>query len=106
VIIKTDFFFAVDYIEGAGSIADKRHKTWQRLVLMRLEEIGNHRFASVFQNPIKDQDAPGYYNIVKQPMDLKTIKKRLRDSVCLHFCKSAYSPVCDTNSYLYFGHRL
>jgi len=48
---------------------------------MILLEISNHRFASVFQNPIREQDAPGYYDIVKQPMDLRTLKKRLREGV-------------------------
>ncbi|CAG8460127.1 27374_t:CDS:2, partial [Racocetra persica] len=60
---------------------DKKQKTWLKLAMMMLHEIGNHKFASVFQNPIKEQDAPGYYSIVKQPMDLKTLKKRLRDGV-------------------------
>jgi bromodomain-containing protein 8 len=50
---------------------------------MILHEINNHRFASVFQNPIREQDAPGYYDIVKQPMDLKSLKKRLREGVIL-----------------------
>ncbi|RIA87662.1 hypothetical protein C1645_273560 [Glomus cerebriforme] len=58
---------------------DKKLKTWQKLVSMILHEINNHRFASVFQNPIREQDAPGYYEIVKQPMDLRTLKKRLRE---------------------------
>ncbi|CAG8491464.1 4160_t:CDS:2 [Funneliformis mosseae] len=58
---------------------DKKLKTWQKLVSMILLEISNHRFASVFQNPIRDQDAPGYYDIVKQSMDLRTLKKRLRE---------------------------
>ncbi|GBC08089.1 hypothetical protein RclHR1_00790039 [Rhizophagus clarus] len=58
---------------------DKKLKTWQKLVNMILHEINNHRFASVFQNPIREQDAPGYYDIVKQPMDLKSLKRRLRE---------------------------
>ncbi|RIB03174.1 hypothetical protein C2G38_2123669, partial [Gigaspora rosea] len=70
-------------ISGAdASENDKKQKTWLKLATMMLHEIGNHKFASVFQNPIKEQDAPGYYSIVKQPMDLKTLKKRLRDGVC------------------------
>ncbi|CAG8567573.1 9087_t:CDS:2, partial [Acaulospora morrowiae] len=63
------------------SLDDKRQKTWMKLVGMIMQEISNHRYASVFQNPIREQDAPGYYDIVKQSMDLKTLKKRLRDGV-------------------------
>ncbi|CAG8484590.1 11956_t:CDS:2 [Ambispora gerdemannii] len=61
--------------------AEKRHKTWQRLVNMLLQEFANHRYAGLFQNPIREIDAPGYYNIVKQPMDLKTIKKHIREGI-------------------------
>ncbi|RHZ82208.1 hypothetical protein Glove_112g34 [Diversispora epigaea] len=64
-----------------SSVDDKKQKTWQKLVAMILQEISNHRYASVFQNPIREQDAPGYYDIVKQPMDLRTLKKRLRDGI-------------------------
>jgi hypothetical protein len=66
---------------------DKKLKTWQKLVAMILHEISNHRFASVFQNPIREQDAPGYYDIVKQPMDLRTLKRRLREGVFNYFIK-------------------
>ncbi|KAG9303883.1 hypothetical protein G9A89_005793 [Geosiphon pyriformis] len=62
-----------------ASYVDKRHKTWQRLVNMLLQEFNNHRFAGLFQTPIREVDAPGYYNIVKHPMDLKTIKKNVRE---------------------------
>lgn len=32
-------------------------------------------------NPIKETNAPRYYDIVKQPMDLKTIKSRIKNGV-------------------------
>lgn len=60
---------------------------------MILQEISNHRYASVFQNPIREQDAPGYYDIVKHPMDLRTLKKRLRDGVCLEALLTGCHPL-------------
>ncbi|KAL0096568.1 Bromodomain-containing protein [Phycomyces blakesleeanus] len=32
-------------------------------------------------NPIKEANAPMYYTIVRQPMDLKMIKARVRDGI-------------------------
>ncbi|CAJ0905908.1 10306_t:CDS:10 [Entrophospora sp. SA101] len=58
---------------------NKKLKKWLKLVSMILHEISNHRCASLFQNPIREQDAPGYNEIVNHPTDLKTLKRRLRD---------------------------
>ncbi|KAG8907018.1 hypothetical protein FRB99_005538 [Tulasnella sp. 403] len=41
--------------------------------------ISQHRVAVLFHNPIKDGDAPDYSDIVKRPMDLKTMKGRIKD---------------------------
>ncbi|KAJ2580966.1 hypothetical protein GGH95_002316 [Coemansia sp. RSA 1836] len=33
----------------------------------------------MFISPIKSADAPNYYEVIRQPLDLKTIKNRIRD---------------------------
>lgn len=33
----------------------------------------------MFQNPVKKSEAPDYYDIIKRPMDLKTIRNRIKD---------------------------
>ncbi|KAJ2261757.1 hypothetical protein GGI01_002054 [Coemansia sp. RSA 376] len=33
----------------------------------------------MFISPIKSADAPSYYEVIRQPLDLKTIKNRIRD---------------------------
>lgn len=43
------------------------------------QQISQHRSGNVFHNPIKKSDAPDYYDIIKRPMDLKTIKSRIKD---------------------------
>lgn len=42
-------------------------------------QISQHRNGNIFHNPIKPSEAPDYYDIVRRPMDLKTIKARIRD---------------------------
>ncbi|KAF9174362.1 Bromodomain-containing protein 8 [Mortierella sp. AD010] len=54
-------------------------KKWKKILMMIWADIANHRFGAVFMQPIKEQDAPGYYYMIKRPMDLKSIKERIRD---------------------------
>ncbi|KAF9918589.1 Bromodomain-containing protein 8 [Lobosporangium transversale] len=54
-------------------------KKWKKILMMIWSDIANHRFGAVFMQPIKEQDAPGYYYMIKRPMDLKSIKERIRD---------------------------
>lgn len=42
-------------------------------------QISQHRNGNIFHNPIKTSEAPDYYDIVKRPMDLKTVKSRIRE---------------------------
>ncbi|KAF8525354.1 Bromodomain-containing protein [Gautieria morchelliformis] len=42
-------------------------------------QISQHRNGNIFHNPIKDSEAPDYHEIVKRPMDLKTMKTRIKD---------------------------
>jgi len=44
-------------------------------------QISQHRNGTVFHHPIKPSEAPDYQDIVKRPMDLKTIKARVRDGM-------------------------
>ena len=42
-------------------------------------QISQHRNGNIFHNPIKNSEAPDYHEIVKRPIDLKTIKARVKD---------------------------
>jgi bromodomain-containing protein 8 len=46
--------------------------------MMLHSDISNHRNGTIFQNPIKPSEAPDYHEIVKRPMDLKTMKARIK----------------------------
>ena len=49
------------------------HRTCQTM----LDDITSHKHASIFAHAVKHKDAEGYYDIIKRPTDLSTIKKAL-----------------------------
>ncbi|ORZ22544.1 hypothetical protein BCR42DRAFT_406414 [Absidia repens] len=59
----------------------QRQKSWQKNVNLLWREIANHKNGAIFMNPIKETQAPLYYQAVKYPMDLKMIKNRIREGV-------------------------
>ncbi|KAL5527788.1 hypothetical protein ACEPAG_6589 [Sanghuangporus baumii] len=63
----------------AGTKDAKERKRFQSVILMLHAQITAHRNGTIFHNPIKHSEAPDYQDIVKRPMDLKTIKNRVKD---------------------------
>ncbi|KAM5540514.1 hypothetical protein V8D89_005972 [Ganoderma adspersum] len=59
-------------------VSDKR---FQNMIGMLHSQISAHRYGNIFHNPIKKSEAPDYHDIVKRPMDLKTIKARVKDGL-------------------------
>lgn len=57
------------------------NKRFQNVIGMLHSQISQHRNGNIFHNPIKDSEAPDYREIVKRPMDLKTIKARIKDGI-------------------------
>ncbi|KAG7449167.1 uncharacterized protein BT62DRAFT_1073683 [Guyanagaster necrorhizus] len=56
-------------------------KRFQNVIGMLHSQISQHRSGNIFHNPIKASEAPDYRDIVKRPVDLKTIKARIKDGV-------------------------
>ncbi|PBL02599.1 hypothetical protein ARMGADRAFT_1159114 [Armillaria gallica] len=56
-------------------------KRFQNVIGMLHAQISQHRSGNIFHNPIKASEAPDYHDIVKRPVDLKTIKARIKDGV-------------------------
>ncbi|KAH7909446.1 hypothetical protein BJ138DRAFT_1089454 [Hygrophoropsis aurantiaca] len=57
------------------------NKRFQTVITMLHAQISQHRNGNIFHNPIKNSEAPDYHDIIKRPMDLKTIKARIKDGV-------------------------
>ncbi|KAG9046362.1 hypothetical protein FS837_004586 [Tulasnella sp. UAMH 9824] len=54
-------------------------KRFQGVITMLHGQICTHRNGNLFHNPVKESEAEGYFDIVKRPMDLKTIKTKIKD---------------------------
>ena len=55
------------------------HRNFNRTCGAMLDEIMSHKHASIFTTAVKPKDAEGYYDIIKRPTDLSTIKKALNN---------------------------
>jgi Bromodomain len=65
---------------GRPPAADSQtSKKFQTVIIMVHAQISQHRNGNIFHNPIKTSEAPDYYDIVKRPMDVKTIKAHIRE---------------------------
>ena len=53
--------------------ASERHRTTRSLVILQ--------YGPLFRAPVTEEEAPGYFDVIKQPMDLSTIKERLNSGV-------------------------
>ncbi|TDL29738.1 hypothetical protein BD410DRAFT_38645 [Rickenella mellea] len=66
---------------ASGPKSLKERKRFQSVIYMLHSQISQHRNGNIFHNPIKKSEAADYYDIVKRPMDLKTIKARVKDGL-------------------------
>lgn len=56
-----------------------KHRKNEKVLMMLFNEVSNHTHGNLFHAPIREQDAPDYYALVRHPIDLKTIKARIKD---------------------------
>nr|XP_019010233.1 uncharacterized protein I206_04701 [Kwoniella pini CBS 10737]OCF49014.1 hypothetical protein I206_04701 [Kwoniella pini CBS 10737] len=64
---------------GQGFKPTPSQKSSQKLLYSLLDTISQHRNGNVFQNPVKKTEASDYHQIIKRPMDLKTIRARIKE---------------------------
>ncbi|KAK7005525.1 Bromodomain-containing protein, partial [Favolaschia claudopus] len=78
--------------QGAGPSALRRRTTgrteeqvalkrFQTVINMVHNQISQHRNGNIFHNLIKVSEAPDYHDIVKRPIDLRTIKAKVKDGI-------------------------
>ncbi|CAH7688339.1 Bromodomain-containing protein, partial [Phakopsora pachyrhizi] len=53
--------------------------SFRRRMIKTHSSVQSNPVSAVFRKPVKDSDAPGYSVIVKRPMDLRTLARKLRD---------------------------
>ncbi|CEI93266.1 hypothetical protein RMCBS344292_07505 [Rhizopus microsporus] len=68
-------------LEITTKLENQRQKSWQKSVQLLWQEIANHKSGPLFLNPVKKNKAPFYNRIVKRPLDLKTIKHKVREGI-------------------------
>ncbi|KAI1748533.1 hypothetical protein F4782DRAFT_356619 [Xylaria castorea] len=78
------------------------HVLWTRafhkISMTALDQIIGHRYANMFANPIKPRLAPGYYEIILRPQDLKGIQKAITAGSKAAAATVATMPDADANS--------
>ncbi|GHJ86271.1 hypothetical protein NliqN6_2673 [Naganishia liquefaciens] len=77
-------------------------KAFQTMINPLYEEIVAHKNGPLFLAPVRESDAPGYSKIVKQPMDLKKIKAKIRKgeiSTIDEFQRDLWLIFCNAMSY-------
>ena len=52
-------------------------RNFPRTTAHLLNDVGAHRFASLFASAVKEKDAPGYGELIYRPQDLKSIKSAI-----------------------------
>uniref|UniRef100_A0A0X3NX70 Bromo domain-containing protein n=3 Tax=Schistocephalus solidus TaxID=70667 RepID=A0A0X3NX70_SCHSO len=59
-------------------------RRWRRGLLSALATVCSHRHAHIFQHAVTDDIAPGYSGMVRQPIDLTSLRRRVEASLaCL-----------------------
>uniref|UniRef100_A0A3P9JDN2 Bromodomain-containing protein 8 n=1 Tax=Oryzias latipes TaxID=8090 RepID=A0A3P9JDN2_ORYLA len=80
-LIRTLSLFGFRSTCGEDQEAVQAQKIWKKAIMLVWRAAANHRYASVFLQPVSDDIAPGYHSIVHRPMDLSAIKKNIESGV-------------------------
>ncbi|KAJ8125242.1 hypothetical protein O1611_g8396 [Lasiodiplodia mahajangana] len=85
-----------------GPSTPATHVLWTRafhkISMTALDQIIGHRYANMFAHPIKTRLAPGYYDIILRPQDLKGIQKAITAGSKAAAATVATMPDVDPNS--------
>jgi len=54
---------------------------WKKAAIMLWKQIADHKYASIFMNPVKDEHAKSYSTVIKEPMDLARVRKRIDQGI-------------------------
>jgi len=54
---------------------------WKKAAIMLWKQIADHKYASIFMSPVRDEHAKSYSTVIKEPMDLARVRKRIDQGV-------------------------
>ncbi|TPX48879.1 hypothetical protein SeMB42_g02814 [Synchytrium endobioticum] len=85
-VLTDGYVSGVESVDGSqprprkGSLArdDDRKRNFRKICMPVWDKIADHRYGNVFKN-MRDEQIIGYHDVVKRPMNLVTIKQRIRD---------------------------
>jgi bromodomain-containing protein 8 len=63
---------------------EKAKRKNEKVLMMLLNDVSNHTHGNLFHSAIKEQDAPDYYTLIRHPLDLKTIKTRIKEGIIVN----------------------
>jgi hypothetical protein len=58
---------------------DDKFKAWRRLCLHKWDDIANSRLGNAFLHAVKRENEKNYARLIREPMDLKIMKQRVRE---------------------------
>ncbi|KAJ3332703.1 hypothetical protein HDU76_013382 [Blyttiomyces sp. JEL0837] len=64
-------------LESSKSSSSSHEGKFLRRATKLLEALKKHECAPLFLNPVDESYAPGYYDLIKKPMDFSTIQRKL-----------------------------
>ncbi|XP_013774883.1 bromodomain-containing protein 8-like isoform X1 [Limulus polyphemus] len=67
--------------QGEDVESQRDYKVWKKAIMLVWRAAANHKYASVFLQPVTNEVAPGYHSIVYRPMDLSAIKKNIENGI-------------------------
>lgn len=64
-------------LSATSDVDETSYKAWKKSIMILWKQVASHRYASLFLQPVTNDIAPNYTNIVFRPMDLSTLKKNI-----------------------------
>ncbi|KAI9188023.1 ubiquitin-like modifier hub1 [Blastocladiella emersonii ATCC 22665] len=59
--------------------SDDRFKAWRKLCMHKWDDVANSRLGHTFFSAVRRENEAMYRSVIAEPMDLKTIKQRVRE---------------------------
>lgn len=75
---------------------------WYKDGTLVWSELSKHKDAWLFAEPVKEEEAPGYFELIDQPMDLSTIKEHLDEQLYISkedFARDVYLMLANCKTY-------